>query len=227
MEYASQSQFTRQVPTFGAFMQNSIAIDYLDETEPVKVTFTISERLHSDMVSASVTFSARGLQPIHPEGTVSLNGTVMLEKKLQKHGYWYPIDSPRADEYQLHVKRSSSGPESVYTILPRKFIPKISPGISRSKDVIIQYDGPLIVKPERIFITIGSLASDNGGQPWEITPQSEVVGNGIVIPANEVARAKNGRANFYVGLSSFQQTTGTADRLTYAVGQAVEVSITD
>ena len=212
---------------FGAFMQNSIAIDYLDETGPVEVSFTISESIHSEKVSASVTFSAKGLQPIHPEGTVSINGTPLVAKKLQKQGYWYPLDIPKAAKYQLHVKRSSSVLESVYTILPRKFIPQIPRHIPLSEDVIIRYDGPLIMKPERLFITIGPLESEKGGQLWEITPKSTIVGNEIIVAAKDIAKARIGRANFYVGLSSFQQPTGSGNRLTFAVGQAVEVSITD
>ena len=210
---------------FGAFMQNSIAIDYLDETGPVKVSFTISERIPSDKVHASVTFSAKGLQPIHPEGAVSVNGAPLAAKKLQKQGYWYPLDIPKAAKYELHVKRSSSATESVYSILPRKFIPQIPLRISLSENVIIRYEGP-VVTPESLLITIGPLESEKGGPLWEILPEPTIDGNKILIAAKDIAKARIGRANFFVG-ASFQQPSGSANRLTYAVGQAMEVSIID
>jgi hypothetical protein len=212
---------------FGGFMQNSIAIDYLDETGPVKVSFNISERIGSDIVSASVTFSAKGLQPVHPEGSVSINGIPMATKKLQKQGYWYPLDIPKAAKYQLNVKRSKSAFESVYTILPRKFIPQMPLNISRSKDIIIRYDGTSISKPERLFITLGPVESEVGGQLWEITPKSTIDGDKIIISAKDIAKARTGRASFYIGLSSFQTPVDSDNRLTYTVGQTLEVSILD
>lgn len=212
---------------FGGFMQNSIAIDYLEESGPVKVSFNIAESIDSDKISASVTFSAKGLQPVHPEGSVSINGIPLVAKKLQKQGYWYPLDIPKANRYQLNVKRSKNTFESVYTLLPRKFVPQIPLNISRSQDIIIRYDGPSIAKPERLFITLGSVESEVGSQLWEITPKSTIDGNNIKIAAKDIARARLGHARFYVGLISFQQPAGTENSLTYAVGQAVEVNILD
>lgn len=209
-------------------MQNSIAIEFLDETGPVKVTFTISDRIDSDHVSASVTFSAKGLQPVDPRGgVVAINGQPMTAKKLQKQGFWYPLDIQKSDRYQLNVKRSRNTFESVYTILPRKFIPKLPANVSRSQDIVIPYEGPVISKTERLFITLGSMESEEAGQLWEITPKSKVDGNQIIIVSKELEKAKQGSANLYVGLSSFQQPVGSLNKLTYAVGKAMIVNILD
>lgn len=210
-----------------ACMQNSSAVEFLDETGPVAISFTISDRSNLGTVSASVTFKAKGLQPVHPEGFVSVNQLTMTAKPLQKQGYWYQLDIPRAARYELTVQRGKDAFKSLYTIVPRQFVPHIPGTLSKSEDFVITFDGSPLGARERLYITMGSPDSVKPGQQWQITPKGRAEDNKIVIPAGSLKPAKTGPATVYVGLSSLQQPSGSEHVFTYATGKAVDREIVD
>jgi hypothetical protein len=208
-------------------MQNSSAVEFLDETGPVAINFTVSDRSDHDTVSAAITFKAKGLQPIHPDGFVSINQLPMTAKPLQKQGYWYQMDIPKAMRYELTVQRGKDAFKSFYTIVPRQFLPQIPSTLSKSQDLVIRFEGPPLTAHERLYITVGSPESAKAGQQWEITPKGRADGNKIVIPSAALNLAKTGPATVYVGLSTFQQPPGSEHVFTYATGKAVDRQIVD
>ena len=210
-----------------AFMQNSSAVEFLDEAGPVAISFTISDRSNVGTVSASVTFKAKGLQPVHPDGFVSINQLTLTAKPLQKQGFWYQQDIPKAARYELVVQRGKDAFKSFYTIVPRQFTPQIPDIVSKSEDLVIPFEGAPLAPRERLYITVGSTAGANPGQQWEITPKGKAEGNKIVISATALKLAKNGPASVYVGLSSFQQPAGSEHVFTYAAGKSAERQIVD
>ena len=208
-------------------MQNSSAVEFLDETGPVAVSFTISDGNKLDTVSATVTFEAKGLQPVHPEGSVSINQQSLTARPLRKQGYWYKQEIPKAARYELIVQRGKDTFKSFYTIVPRQFLPQIPNTLSKSEDMVIRFEGSPLTQRERLYITVGSPDSAKPGQQWGLVLKGRSEGNKIVVPATELKTAKNGSVTVYVGLSSFQQPPGVEDVFTYAVGESADRELVD
>jgi hypothetical protein len=198
----------------GGFMNTLSASDVLDPLARVQVTFTVSERVDSDKVSASVTLSADGLQRLPPDGLLSVNGIVIGAKKLQKQGFWYQDYVSHAAQYDLVIRRAKAAPAVRFVLRSRRFVPEIPKSISRSSDLQIHFKGATPRQGERLFIEMTSTESAPWTQSWRLVLKGAVEDDRIRIPAAALATAGVGEAVLNVSLLCPQPVSGTDHDLT-------------
>jgi hypothetical protein len=211
----------------GGFMNTLSASDFLAPSARVKVTFTVSDSVTTNQVRAHVTLSADGLQRLPPDGLLSVNSVVMNAKRLQKQGFWYQDQLPRATQYDLVIRRAKAAPEVRFVLHSRRFVPEMPKTISRSADLQIRFEGSPPQHGERMFIKLASAESAPWTQSWRLILKGVVEGNRIRIPAGALATAEVGEAVLNLSLHCSQPITGTDHDLTYAVGAETRVYITD
>ena len=213
--------------TWGSLMESSEASDMLVPGARPKVSFTVSDRVGSKDVSASVTFAADGLQRLPPDGQLAVNGQVIEPKRLQKQGFWYQDRIARAVQYELLVRRSRTAPQDRLIIRPRVFLPHLPTSVARGADLRIQFDGPPPNPGERLFLKLTSDESATPAQRWQIILKAEVQGNTIVISGEALLAAVPGNALLYVGLTCSQPVPDSDAALTFAIGTEAPVRVTN
>jgi hypothetical protein len=211
----------------GIAMNTSSASDYLAPSASVQVSFTVSEKVNSENVSASITLSAAGLQRLMPDGLLAVNGVVMQAKKLEKQGFWYQDYLPRAGIYELVIRRAKATPDEKFVLRPRKFIPEMPRSIAKTADLNVRFDGAPLKQGEKLFIKVTSADSVPPMLRWRSILKGVVDGDQIRIPSAALANCVVGEALLSISLLAPQPLLGTGDDLTYVVGNETRVVVTD
>jgi hypothetical protein len=208
-------------------MQSAIADSFLPDIGPVDVKFLVTDRLELPTVAVSVTFSAAGLKQLRPDGSLTVNGTLIQAQRLQKQGYWYTLEIPRANRYELVYRRSAGSPLVHSVIAPRKFVPALPAVVSKKAGVRIRYDGPAIVNREVAMAMFKFPEASKRNEKWGFTVKGKVDGNEIVFAPTELREIRQGQGSLMVGVSCEQQSDKPDHKLVYAVGMLAPVEVMD
>lgn len=115
--------------------------DTLPAADVPEVELLVTDRHELPYVSVSVTFLADGYRRLPPGATITMNGVPLPAKPLQKRGYWYQLQLPRADRYELQYQRSQGGAPVQLFIRPVPFQPSLPSSLSKREGFSVRYEG--------------------------------------------------------------------------------------
>lgn len=202
---------------------NASSSDQLDPNAPVRAEFTVSAHEREDLVQASITFQSDGLQLLAAGGRVIVNNVELAPERLRKQGFWYRAQVRRAPIYVLQYALAGGQPVRTQEVPDRVFVPEIPLALSRGRGATIVFRGPPLAANERLFVEL------TGGEAvgkWGFVLRCMFEGNRIVVPAAQLAEARLGKAQLYVGVTLRESAAGNLS-ITRAVGSERPVDITD
>ena len=188
------------------------------EQEKLPLQISVKATVGSPQVLVAVEVGRGGKSKLKSGEAISVNEKTLTLHSNAKTGFEYSATVPRAESYEVKVKRPDGTKGAPISVPARNFTPKFSGQIVVGRDYAIPYEGAGISSRDKMLVKLISKQALFGMGPKKSIVLTGITdGTKIIIPASSTAKFKPGRVEILISISTEETSPSPHQKLNHLI----------